>query len=546
MDQPYNNIGHAWSSLLESNPDGDYLKLEGSESARGLSYTFSRFFKRAARIANVWIDELGLQEGDRIAVLTDDPNDMALLLQSVWIAGLVAVPIAPDVSTEVINDLVRGGTISVVIFPPAASARLANLDINLERVPNWLVTGSAMHFDRIPGIKRLDELVLAASPQRDVESLNDLGDRAALFIPSAVECETRERASVSYSAADLCGAGWAAACQYPDSSGVPSLCWTSRSHMKLEGMVNALLAPMYTGMPYLLREFDDYRKFWAQMRSDSITSAWITQDELRQIYRRGKPTGWVKPDNLTLLVSCASRFSYELLEQFEERFLTEVLPIYCNPGAGGAITAWPFDGSLSWRHEYGIPAAGMRIDGVDIKIVDHRGEQLGPEESGEITIKTPWMGQRSDTGAHSDHFVDTAGYYHTADEGFIVEAGDDLQILFASGAREDFIERDGELVNLARITNEILLIRGVGYGVAVGFPNFVTGLEVGCFVIPMTAAHLSEDDMAARLRRGLDWFECPKAIIIGEKSEANSIPTLDNVVSRFEEFYYTDFRWEPA
>jgi acyl-CoA synthetase (AMP-forming)/AMP-acid ligase II len=138
----------------------------------------------------------------------------------------------------------------------------------------------------------------------------------------------------------------------------------------------------------------------------------------------------------------------------------------------------------------------------------------------------------------SDDFV------RTGDEGFYVKDADGQTHIFIVGRINDVIERQGERISPGRITNIVSSLKEVESVVVLGFPNRHVGYEVGAYVIPIPAAQIGEKALRQKLLQKLDWEDCPKVIIFGNR-EKGGLPDKDELIKQFDRFYEINYVSEP-
>ena len=505
-----------------------------------LAYKINSFYKRAYRVAAAFYLDLKLNPGDRVAVLCENCHDFALIMHSCWIAKFVPVPLSLDFDDDVLVSLLNNCNVKTVVFEPAASARVATIYGRTYSVKEWLVTASA---GKAPsGIKKLEDLLASALG----EDLPDkaVSDEDCLGLIALTAGSAGAPKGVSFNQRQLLKAAMASQCFYPKNK--ENCLATSFLPLKsVHNITHSLLGSMFNDTTCLMEIDIDFRRFWDKVNASGVTDIQLSQDHLRDINRKGKPKSWSSPGEIRFYLTSNSPISSELLATFERRFGVKILPCYSMAEAGGVISCFSQDSKAAyinkWLYDYYIPASGSVMDGVEIKIVDSQGSEVGDEVLGEIIVRSDWVMQGYTGTAAGDAYFGQQSFLHTGDEGFAVSDENGVKHLFITGRISEMIQRNNLRINPAKIDSFLYEIAGVDYACAVGFPNTHTGLEVGAYVIPKRGSQLTKSEVKMRLRENLDWLEAPKVIIMGEPSNLQKNRPRSAFLTLFEDYKEIDF-----
>jgi acyl-CoA synthetase (AMP-forming)/AMP-acid ligase II len=534
MSQAFINISEAWKACLENRADDLFVKIPPQDGSRVLSYSISSFFRRVQRIANAFSFELGLSRGERVAVLCDDNNDLSLLLHGLWLAGLEVLPAPLSVEETVLKKFVFENNIGTVVYPASAAARVATLIGADSPVKNWLVSGGSYDVSAIPGLKRLEELIISAD-NRELVAVN--GSDPALMYPLFEDSGYK---ILHFTQSALLGAAMTASQLYPEAT-EDALAWNSFVPMSFDGILHNLLVPLYSKQPSFISKIENLRKFWSEIQISQITFAILSQEELRTIARQNRSSASFDQDSFIVAVWTRSRLSYELLDTFERQFNVPVYPFYTRVEAGGVLTGHksPTKRLKSdsdeetvvspWQREYSIPSVGTVLTNTEMAIIDISGNRLSTEVTGEMLVSTHNAASNIELP------------FKTGQEGFSIEEGDGSKYFFITGNLLEMIQRGSDTVNLAFIDNVLHNVKGIEFALTVGFSNYFVGQEVGAVVVALSAARLTEQKLLSILQKKLEWFECPKKIIFIKRNEINNFDSRRSAEKRFEDYYHVDF-----
>ncbi|MGH7823177.1 MAG: AMP-binding protein, partial [Candidatus Binatia bacterium] len=133
---------------------------------------------------------------------------------------------------------------------------------------------------------------------------------------------------------------------------------------------------------------------------------------------------------------------------------------------------------------------GRPMPGVEVKLVDDRGRELGPGEPGEICSRGPDLFVGYTDPRLTAAAFDAEGWFVTGDIGVLDEDG----YLTITDRKKDIIIRGGEKVSAAEVEELLLRIPGVAEVAVVPAPDARLG-EHGCaFVRPAPGAWVPDLD----------------------------------------------------
>ncbi|HUZ42483.1 MAG TPA: class I adenylate-forming enzyme family protein [Acidimicrobiales bacterium] len=146
---------------------------------------------------------------------------------------------------------------------------------------------------------------------------------------------------------------------------------------------------------------------------------------------------------------------------------------------------------------------------MDVEIRDEGFRTLGPNESGEIWLKSPTLirGFWREPEATADALV--AGWLRTGDLGHI----DDDGYLYVEDRVKDMIIRAGENVYSAEVEAAIYEHPAVYEAAVFGLPDERLGEVVASAVYLKPGQHLTEDELRAHLQKRLASFKIPTRVI---------------------------------
>ena len=156
-----------------------------------------------------------------------------------------------------------------------------------------------------------------------------------------------------------------------------------------------------------------------------------------------------------------------------------------------------------------MKSAGRPIAGVEVRVVDAMDRDVPTGEVGEIIARGPnimkgyW--NRPDVNAE----VLRGGWMHTGDLGYF----DDGMYLYIADRKKDMIKTGGENVYSPEVEAAIVAHPAVLEGAVIGVPDAVWGESIRAVVVLRPGAEASADDIIAWCRDCLTHFKCPRSVV---------------------------------
>jgi acyl-CoA synthetase (AMP-forming)/AMP-acid ligase II len=173
-----------------------------------------------------------------------------------------------------------------------------------------------------------------------------------------------------------------------------------------------------------------------------------------------------------------------------------------------------------------LASVGRPLPGVEVTIRDADGAEVVGDDRGEIWVRGEQVsGEYLGLGGDLDD-----GWFRTRDAGHLDAGG----FLYVHGRLDDVIVRGGENLSPGEIEDVLVHHPSVEAAAVVGIPDTEWGERVVAAVVPVTGAHLDEDELRAFVRAALRSTKTPERIDIRDELPFNETGKLLRRVLRDE------------
>ena len=164
-----------------------------------------------------------------------------------------------------------------------------------------------------------------------------------------------------------------------------------------------------------------------------------------------------------------------------------------------------------------LGSVGFPFPGIQIRIVDDGGDDVGAGMPGEILVRSDslFRGYLNDDAA--THATLRDGWCHTGDIGRTDERG----LLYLVDRKKDIIITGGENVYSPEVEEAVAVLPGVAACAVVGAPDERWGETVCAVVVLEEGARLTLDTVQAATRETLARYKVPRRLVI-----VDELPTL--------------------
>jgi long-chain acyl-CoA synthetase len=474
------------ATLLEDHP-GDRTAIV----AGGDRISYGRLRDEIDAVRGV-LGRLGLDEGDRVAIMCGTNLRFVRAWYAVIGAGFVAVPVNPQAPAPEVEREFTAVGVRAVIAGPAGIATLRNLDSSAVPTLEHIFAPAGADLD---GTVDLDEAMQFDNGAPIVERADD--DLCALLFTSGT--------AGSPKAAMLTHGNFAANLRQmlsrPDQVTRPddvSICVVPLFHVL--GLNSILNLAMWVGSTLILSE-----RFDPMSMIDTIEHERVT-------VLAGPPTMWsalthiddARPEafaSLRLAISGAASIPDRVVHDARDRLGFRIHEGYGLTEASPSVTVASGDDPVG--------SIGRPIPGVEVRLVDLEGDDVYIGDTGEVLVRGPnvFPGYFDDPEATA-RVLDGDGWLHTGDMAVV----DDDGILYLVDRAKDLIIVSGFNVFPAEVERVLETHPAVAEAGVVGVPHPHSGEAVKAFVVAKPDRAVEEDDLIEWCATELARYKCPTKV----------------------------------
>jgi|Deesub1362A_J573_1020465.scaffolds.fasta_scaffold00040_76 acyl-CoA synthetase (AMP-forming)/AMP-acid ligase II len=224
--------------------------------------------------------------------------------------------------------------------------------------------------------------------------------------------------------------------------------------------------------------------------------------------------------SLELLVTAGERLNPELIKRMQKLCQKIAVGYGSTETTGFATFSRPDDDIMKFAEGY----VGVPFEGVEIKIVDDSGKELGEGDVGEILVKGPMVskGYFRQPGETEKGFTD--GFWVSGDLGYL--KGDELYII---GRKKEIIRVGSYTVLPMEVEEIIMKDQRIAAAAVIGMPHEIYGEVVWAVVVPKPGETVSEEEIIESCKKELADFKVPRKVIVRESIPMTRLGKADRI-----------------
>ena len=468
------------------------------EYETGKTFTYSELNTAANQLANVLTTEHGLRNADRVAIIAENCAEYVILMSVAQKTGIIIVPLNYRLAVEEIDYLLQDAQPKLIIWE-TKFAHLVRETAAFEKIKH-----------RIP-LENL-QAIYQDAPQETFPSV-EIDDNHPIFILYTSGTTGFPKGAI-YSHGMLFWNSVNTAISLVINSESRTVNCMPPFHT---GGLNVLLTPFLHrgGFVCLMKQFDAVAVL-KLLESEEVTLFMAVPTMLKMM-----------ADDATFAAAEFPKLKYFIVGgesmpvPLIEKWATKNVPVrqgYGMTEVGPNLTSLHQDDAV--RKKGSIGRANFY---VQTKVVNEKGEEVAPNESGELLLKGPmvtpgyWQNESATTKAIKDGWFYTGDRVRQDEDGYFYVV-DRIKNMFISG---------GENVYPAEVERVLIQHEAISEVVVVGVPHEKWG-EVGkAFVVLKEGQAIDLDEVKSFCLQRLSKFKIPKHLEILTELPKNASGKID-------------------
>jgi acetyl-CoA synthetase len=474
------------------------------ESGVTAAYTFRDIQREANRLSNA-LAALGVQRGERVALLLPQRPESAIAYMAIFQMGAVALPLSHLFGPDALEYRMQHAGASVAIVEPTTIANLWQVRGKLPQLRHVIGVGGA----REAGVHAWEALLEKAGTQ--FSPLDTAADDPALIIYTS---GTTGAPKGAYEAHRLLIGNLSGFVHSHDFFPQPGdMFWSPADWAWAGGLFDALLPAWAFGIPILgYRGKFDAEKAYYLLEKYAVRNSFLFPTALKLMMKAVPEPRRKYSLNLRSIMSAGESVGVTVLEWAREQLGVTINEMFgqteINYVVGNCQAAWPVKpGSI------GRPYPGHRV-----AVIDEEGRERPRGELGEIAVHRSCNGEADpvffleywqNPQATKDKYIGDWGM--TGDQGKMDEDG----YLWYQGRSDDVIKSSGYRIGPAEIESCLVKHPAVANAAVIGKPDATRGAIVKAFIVLQPGQVPSkqlEEDIRQHVRGRLAPYEYPKEI----------------------------------
>ncbi|HHE46136.1 MAG TPA: long-chain fatty acid--CoA ligase [Bacteroidetes bacterium] len=481
----------------------------GSEVAirfTSTNVTYSSFLDAVRRLTR-GLYRMGIQRGDRVALMLPNLPQFPIVYYAVLRLGAVIVPINMMYKGREVARLIEDAEVKAIVAWSGAWDDFAHYAAVLNSIKHIIILGDSLP----PNSISLTRLIARNNPMMDIADMDD--DDPAVLQYSTGITGALKGAELTYGniTSNL------VACR--DIMRV-----TPRDTMLAVlplfhpiGMTLIMNTSLCTGAAMELHPVFD-PKIVAEKLKEGASTLFVGVPSIFKILLNHVNMEDGPPEKPIRLCVCgAGAISEDVLKQFEKVFGTYILECYTTNETS------PVTSFNQWRTGRRVGSLGHPIPGVEMKIVDEQGNEASIGEVGEIIIKGSNVMKGYINKPRLTEEVLRDGWFHTGDLGKMDING----FFYLVNRKNDRIIKGGFSIYPTEVEGVLYNHPDVEEVAVIGIPDEVMGEEVKACVVLKEGATVTTEQLADYCRERMALYKVPAVIRFYKDLPRTSTGRLD-------------------
>ena len=468
--------------------------------------------RRVNRLANALLG-IGVEPGDRVAVLADNCSQYVEVYFATSKGGMVVVPINNSLDAEGMTYIVSDSGANTIVFGENYVDTINSLRPGLKTVRNYIAIGEA------PGAENYDKL-LSSYPDDEPEVAIDEDDTAWLLYTSGTTGPPK-------------GVMLNHKSQVVDSANTLLTCFPiNRSDIHLVilplfhiGSLWHMRCHFYMGNTTVLMDARDPKLILEAIEREKVTTLCFVPPMIVPIVNHPDIDKY-DVSSMRIMIYSGAPLPEGLQRRLNQIFGDIIIQVYALTEGGPAIVMPPLmEGP--WQEVKRPGSCGKEVINVEVKLVNEEGKDCAPGEVGEILARGDNIMKGYWNMPEATAKTLEGGYLHTGD----LATRDEEGYYYITGRKKDTITSAGKPVYSPEIENVLSLYPAISEVAVIGVPDKELGEAVKAVVVLRTGEKASEEEIISWCQGRLDDYKVPRSVdIVDRLPKTPSGKVLKNIL----------------
>jgi len=496
------NIAYETIDRHAENPDkADQTALIYTAPDREEKLTFSELKQKSNQFANV-LKKHDIEKGDRVFLFMPRIPEFYMSFLGILKVGAIAGPLFEAFMEQAVRDRLEDSEAKMLITTPELLDRVPVSELpNLEKI---VLVGDTNSSDHIDFYKEMEQ----ASKSYDIEWV-DLEDGMLLHYTSGSTGKPKGVYHVHNAMLQhYQTAKWVLDLQKDD------VYWCTADPGWVTGTSYGIFGPWLNGVTNVIVGGRFSPENWYKTLQDYKVTVWYSAPTaFRKLMSAGEDA--VKPfdiSNLRHILSVGEPLNPEVIAWGMDAFKLRIHDTWWMTETGAQLICnYP---ALDMKPG----SMGKPFPGITASIIDNEGNELPPNQMGNLAIKAPWPSMMRTIWKRPEKYESyfLNGWYVSGDSAYKDEEG----YFWFQGRLDDVINTSGERVGPFEVESKLIEHEAVAEAGVIGKPDPERGEIIKAFITLNDGYNKSDElleDIRQFVKKGLSAHAAPREIEVADK-----------------------------
>ncbi len=487
-------------------PDKYAIVFEGSR------YTFAELNERVNRLGNALMN-LGVQKGDRVAMLQVNTNQCVEVYFAVAKIGAIYVPLNFRAKGNELTYMLNSSESGTIFIGDRYIDLVNSIKPELETVKSFISLDS-----KHDGMPYYEDLIKEAPADDIFTDIDD--DDTTILMYTAGTTGFPKGVMLSHTSFSI----YVLENVSPADPAAEERNILTVPLYHVAG-IQAMMAAIYGGRTLLMERQFEPVEWMGLVQTEKANRAMMVPTMLKQLMDHPE-FGNYDLSSLRVITYGAAPMPLEVIKKAVELFpgVSFINAFGQTETASTITTLSPEDHNITGTEEERekklkrLSSIGRPMSDVEMKVIDEEGNEIPQGEVGEIVARGPrvmsgyWKDEEK-TGKT----IDKDGWVHTGDMGYVDEEG----YFFLAGRATDMIIRAGENISPEEVEVVLLSHPKVDDGAVIGVPDDEWGEVPMAVVVVKRGVEVTPEEIMEHCRANLASFKRPRSVVFVDELPRN-------------------------